>query len=623
MCGLVGRVSTSSRSANDHENFDLSLIRHRGPDSFGSWLSSDKRVFFGHTRLSIIDISGLGHQPMCLENLKLTLVFNGEIYNYMELRTELKSLGYTFKTGSDTEVLMIAYSAWGVDFTKRLNGMFAFAIYDENNKKVILGRDRSGQKPLFYFYKNRQIYFCSELKALSSIPELPRKVNLGALDQYLAMGFVAGTSCILEGFKKLEAASVMIFDTESGSLKKKLYWTPPSNQRLFDRSASLNSRAHLEKLLEDSVKRHLVADVPVGVLLSGGLDSSLITAFASRHFEKIKTFNVSIPNNSKYDEAQHAREIAKYFNTEHFELEATDQLTNLLPKLAWHFDEPISDSSIIPMALVSEAVSKNCKVALGGDGSDELFGGYDHYQKLLKLYDLSKFAPKKVRAFIANYAEQKLPLGFKNSNLRTWLMAFGADLKHELPMVANLFDVFSRRQLLAKYKNDIIFEDDRVPLLNSKHGDLISFAMLFDFQKYLIDDLLVKVDRASMMHSLEVRAPFLDTKLIDFAFSNVLSNEKVDKTNKKVLLKKVARKILPHSYDFDRKQGFSIPLSDWLVDGPFKNMAYDILLSNNCTFNKQTVLKLLDGQRKNRNNSERIFSLLNFELWKQTHKIAI
>ncbi|MDB4593907.1 asparagine synthase (glutamine-hydrolyzing), partial [Paracoccaceae bacterium] len=488
---------------------------------------------------------------------------------------------------------------------------------------VVLARDRCGQKPLFYFYNGNSLFFASELKAFTRIQDLPRKISASGLDQYLGYGFVSASDCILEGYKKLEAATAMVFDLHDGNLSAESFWTPPAYQttsKVFDSIELLNE---LEKLFEASISRHLVSDVPVGVLLSGGLDSSLITAFAHKKIDKLKTFTVSIPGNSKYDEAIYARQISDFFGTEHYELEASDSAHNLLPKLAWQFDEPIADSSIIPMALVSEAVSGHCKVALGGDGGDELFGGYDHYQRLIVLKKLSKLAPIQLRILIARFSERALPLGFKNSNLRTWIMAFGSNFEKELPLVANIFDTFSRKKLLGGFDQNIEFIEDIKKFETGLEGDLLSCSTAWDFQHYLIDDLLVKVDRASMMHSLEVRAPFLDNDLIDFAFNSIPPNEKVTQSNKKIILKKLAAKVLPKNYDFKRKQGFSVPLADWFKKGTFRDMTTDILTSEDCIFDKKTVLQLIEGQDANRNNSERLFSLLNFELWKQSHDVKI
>ncbi len=621
MCGLVGYVGVSPMSSECKNSIDLSLLKHRGPDSQGFWHSKDKLVYFGHLRLSIIDLSVNGNQPMYLSNYGLTIIFNGEIYNYLELKAELTKFGYNFKTNTDTEVILFAYHKWGKKFLKKLNGMFCFAIYDHKIRKVYFARDRSGQKPLYYFYNGKSLYFSSELKGLSKIEKLPRKVDIVSLDEYLGFGFVSDHRCIFSGYNKLTPATLMIFDLKNGRLAFEKYWVPPNYKSSSSKLLEIEIIKKLEDLLDYSVAKHLIADVPVGVLLSGGLDSSIVTALASRHVNNLKTFNVSFPENTKFDESKYALKIAQFFNTDHHQFKVTQNSIDILPNLSWYFDEPIADSSIIPMAYISGEVSKHCKVALGGDGSDELFGGYEHYKRLLVLQKIACFIPKFVRSGISNITKNLMPLGFGNSNLRTWLMASGVDFECEVPRVGNLFDFSSRRSLLGEYNPNLVSENDIDRYENYKDQKMVSFAMLKDFQRYLPDDLLVKVDRASMMYSLEVRAPFLENNVLDFCFSSVPLNQKVSMNAKKIILKKLAKEILPTDYDFTRKQGFSVPLQSWFKKGPFKEMAYDILTSQNCTFNKKTVLKLLKGQDGKKNNSERIFSLLNFELWKKSHNV--
>jgi asparagine synthase (glutamine-hydrolysing) len=319
----------------------------------------------------------------------LCIVFNGEIYNFKDLRSELCARGHHFRTLTDTEVILAAYREWGHLCVEHLNGMFAFALYDAPRRRMLLARDRAGEKPLFYMVSSGTLRFGSELKALMADPRISRRIDPHAFDCYLAMGFVPGESCILEGVRKLPPAHALMFDLENGESRVWRYWKLPQADHCTpgegaDEAALLDE---LEVLLEDAVRRQLVADVPVGVLLSGGVDSSLVTAMAARNTRGIKTFTVHFPGHRQYDESEHARLIARHFGTEHMELEASDASTDLLPILARQFDEPLVDSSMIPTYLISRLVRDHCTVALGGDGGDELFGGYAHYNRLLWLQE--------------------------------------------------------------------------------------------------------------------------------------------------------------------------------------------------------------------------------------------
>lgn len=379
---------------------------------------------------------------------ELTIVFNGEIYNFTELRDELAAKGAEFRSNSDTEVILAAYREWGTDCLSRLNGMFAFALYDARLQALLLARDRAGEKPLFYHLANGTLRFASELKALLADLSLPRRINPESLDCYLAMGYVPGGRCILQGFNKLPPAHALLFKLTTGEPTVWRYWQLPEldpSLGEIDEAALLDE---LETLLEDAVRRQWVADVPVGVLLSGGVDSSLVTAMAVRASRNVKTFTIRFPGYGKLDETEHARLIARHFDTEHVELEAQAISVDLLPRLARQFDEPMVDSSMIPTFLVSQLVRKHCPVALGGDGGDELFGGYGHYTRLLWMRSRLGHVPLPLRQAVSLAAERLLPVGLKGRN---WLQGLGVDLHHGLPLVASYFDRTSRRRLLARH----------------------------------------------------------------------------------------------------------------------------------------------------------------------------
>lgn len=617
MCGLVGIASNRPQSYRAWLLAARETMAHRGPDDSGEWWSEDGRVGLAHRRLSIQDLSTAGHQPMHFAARALSIVFNGEIYNFPELRGELMKRGYAFRSNSDTEVLLAAYDAWGTDCLSRLNGMFAFALYDSPRRQLFLARDRAGEKPLFYRQDDGTLYFASELKALMAHPALPKRIDPVGLDCYLSMGFVPGDRCILHGYHKLPAAHAMTFDLNQGTARVWRYWQlpelePEATAGAVDETALLNE---LEALLEDAVGRQLLADVPVGVLLSGGVDSSLVTAMAVRRSSHVRTFTIGFPGHGKLDETPHARLIARHFGTEHTELAADPTTADLIPILASQFDEPMVDSSMIPTWLVSHLVRQHCTVALGGDGGDELFGGYGHYTRLLWLQSKVRYLPRLIKTCAASLADHLLPAGFRG---RTSLLAL-PELTHGLPSLATLFDPSMRRRLLSRQTGYGLMAEEIRRERSPGHQDLLQSATRLDFSDYLAEDILVKVDRASMLNSLEVRSPLLDHRVIEFAFGRVPATLKATGTGgKKILLKRLAARLLPPEFDLQRKQGFSIPLSQWLTEkGPFRELFWDVLARPDCLFDQRVVQNLLREQDRGFNHGERLFGLVLFELWRR------
>ncbi len=624
MCGIIGIASCLRNNGHDWLTAGRDAMIHRGPDDAGVWWSEDDRVGLGHRRLAIIDLSPAGHQPMQDSKGAFTIVFNGEIYNYGDLQQELVAKGHIFCSHSDTEVILAAYREWGTDCLTRLNGMFAFALYDAARQRLFLARDRAGEKPLFYTYTNGELRFSSELKGLFADSGTSRRIDPEALDLYLSMGYVPGDRCMVQGVNKLPAAHAMLFDLESAATQVWRYWKlpeapHPSASESLDEQGLLNE---LEALLEDAVHRQMGADVPVGVLLSGGVDSSLITAMAVRASSTVKTFTVGFPNFGKYDESEHARLIAGHFGTEHIELYAGIVAPDQLQLLAHQYDEPMNDSSMIPTFLVSQLVRQHCTVALGGDGGDELFGGYAHYNRLLWTKDKFERMPRALKNTIANMAGVLLPPGFKG---RHWLQSLNCNLDLNLPLISSFFDGATRQQLMGGVTDapwPLVAEDIRSSL-TPVTDDLLQRATRMEFENYMAEDILVKADRASMLNSLELRAPLLDHRIIEFAFGRVPSYLKTTKNNRKILLKKLATRLLPPEFDLQRKQGFSIPLSDWLKSGPWRDYFYEILLDDNCIFDRKTIMGLMHGQDRGRNNQERLFGLMLFELWRHEYQISL
>ncbi len=619
MCGFVGFASNQKQFECEWILRGNEKIINRGPDASGVWFSKNKNIGLAHRRLSILDLSKLANQPMFDQQKNICIVYNGEIYNYKFLRNELEKKGEIFYTESDTEVIILGYKVWGTEVLKKLHGMFSFAIFDKKENIVFLSRDRAGEKPLFYHHKNGVLSFASELKSLLTNTNIEKKIDLNSLDYYLSTGMVTGDMCLVKDCKKLKPGHALIFNIESDKVKIVKYWEIPN----FEKNDSYNEKDLIydfNVLLQKSVDLQLVADVDVGILLSGGVDSSIITALAANNKSKIKTFNIGFPQYKNYDETAHAKLIADHFGTDHTELMIDKIDPNLIVSIARDLDEPMVDSSIFPTFLVSKLVRQNCKVALGGDGGDELFGGYMHYSRLIWLKNRINWIPASLRRLFIKNLINFLPIGFKGKN---WIRSLGYDFKNTLPQLTCHYDIFERKNLLKEIDNyQFIAESLRLKHL-SNEKNLLQRATRTDFNNYLPYDILTKVDRASMMNSLELRAPFLDVDVIEFALRKVPSELKANMYERKIFLKKIARKLLPDKFDFNRKQGFSIPLRDWLIDSPLRKVFEEILFDESSVFNRNTIESIFKGLDKGRRNEERLYSLFLFEVWRNENSIKI
>ncbi len=612
MCGIFGRFSLDKPLDGTYLRQQRDTLFHRGPDSCGEWYSANSRVYLAHRRLAIIDLSENAAQPMKSHDGRYQIIFNGEIYNFKELRTELEACGHIFRTESDTEVILHSIDEWGFDCLQRFSGMFALAVYDSSEDLIFLARDRAGEKPLFYSFADGILSFASELKALVHDPAFNREISEQALDCFLGFGYIPGDLCIFREANKLPPAHAMIVSKSGLRIWK--YWQLPK----YDETSPLIEEEAINefnRILDNSVRQQLIADVPVGVLLSGGLDSSLVTAMAVRHCSKVKTFTVRFPGYGHLDETEHARLIAGHFATEHIELDAGETGVDLLPLLAQQFDEPMVDSSMIPTYLVSKMVRQHCTVALGGDGGDELFGGYAQYCHFSKMNRYLNCLPKSLRKIAGRLSEIVFPVGMKGRN---WFRMAGIDFAYEVPVIGSLFEADKRNKLLGRSNSGAAEKiwTARTPV----EPDIIQRYTRMDFENYLPEDILVKVDRAAMMSSLEMRAPFLDHRLIEFAFSRIPSDQKADCNSKKIFLKKAAKAILPAEFDFSRKQGFSIPLQKWLKKAEWQTLVTDTLLASDCMFDKKICRQLLADKLPAVSNSERVFALVMFELWRKRYK---
>ena len=626
MCGLAGLASTRGGAIDGELLARMGeAIRHRGPDDHGKWLAPDRSVGLAHRRLSIIDLSPAGHQPMADLAGRAQLVFNGEIYNHLELRRELAARGHAFASHSDTEVILAAYLEWGDDCLARLHGMFAFALYDVVRRRLLLARDRAGEKPLFYLWREGRLAFASELKSLMADPAWPRRMDRAAMDSYFAYGYVPGAQCILAGAAKLPPAHRLTLELAGGEPRVERYWQlpPPAAEAAGapDEQALLDE---FEALLGDAVARQLMADVPLGVMLSGGIDSSLVTALASRRAAcTLKTFTISFPGRAN-DEGPYARLVAGHFSTEHTELVAEPASTALLPELVRQFDEPIADSSIIPTFMVARLIRAQATVALGGDGGDELFGGYLTYPRYLRLEGVRGRLPAPLRRFIAAAGEQLLPLGLRGRN---YLLALAGDAATGYAVGSALIPARARARLVLPLGGLSAgtagrAEELKIAVSQAARG-LPGMHQAVDLASWLPDDVLVKVDRASMLAGLEVRAPFLDHRLIEFAFARVPNRLRATAQAAKILPKRLARKLLPPALDLDRKQGFAPPLQEWFT-GELGGFIGEVLSeADPALYSRPLIARMLNAQRLGLRYSDRLFALTVFELWRRTYQVAL
>lgn len=586
---------------------------HRGPDASGVWIAPEGLAAFGHRRLSIIDTSIESNQPFISTDGGLIVVFNGEIYNYLELRQQLEAKGVVFRTQGDTEVLLAAYDEWGVNCLQRLNGMWALAIWDrrrgQGREQLFVARDRAGEKPFFYRYRPKRFEFASELKGLRRSLNKSLTVDLQALNHYLALGYIPGDLCIAAGINKLPPAHAGLFDVETGEFRSWRYWQLPTRSRggNLDQVRGDDLAEEAWSLLKDSVRLRLRSDVPTGIFLSGGLDSSLVTAAAAKiSNQPIKTFTIGIAG-SALDETAHAQQIAKAFDTEHHVLSIDELAIDLLDDLAPFIDEPIADSSILPSFLVSRLTRQHVKVALGGDGGDELYGGYRHYQTALRDEARLGWVPRGALRIGAKMAS-RLPAGIPGRNRISAL--------RDGPAQSSIwgtpyFDINLRKRLLTagalEELGDSIDAPERRSLALYRQGeDDVDGLMRLDFLQVLPDDYLVKVDRASMSNGLEVRSPFLDHRLVEHAFGAIPPRWKCLIRERRRVQNLMAKRWLPKEFELNRKQGFSIPMDSWIRS---PRVMEQLKRLSDYPINSAEVERLIHGHERGRTNGSRLFAL--------------
>ena len=622
MCGIAGFAFTDPRHPVDRELLRsmTDTLRHRGPDADGAHVGAG--VGLGHRRLSIIDLS-TGDQPIYNETRTVAIVFNGEIYNFAELARELEARGHTFVTRSDTETIVHAYEDFGVECVSRLRGMFTFALWDEPRRRLVLARDRAGKKPLYYHADGERLVFASEIKALLKDPSIKRRISVESLHDYFTFGNIPAPGTVFQDIQQIPAGHVLVW--ERGQARLHEYWDVT-----FDPTGPSTPGAASEAfsaLFDEAVRMRMVADVPLGAFLSGGIDSSAVVASMARQSARpVVTTSVGFAERT-HSELDHARAVAKALGTEHHELLVKPDAIADLPKLVWHLDQPFADSSALPTYYVSRATRERVTVALSGDGGDELFAGYQRRYGIHRLEQrLRRVIPGPVRRGVLAPLARIYPRSER----------IPRPLRLKL-VLSNLGQSFERA-----YFNDmsLFLEEERQALLTPEllaqvrhHDPLAGFARHFDrvrdadplsrvlyvdFKTWLANDILVKVDRMSMACSLEVRAPLLDHKIVEFAAS-LPSNLKFRGSVSKYLLKRHVASRLPDADVHRPKQGFELPLAGWLR-GDLRDVAQDLLFSTRSTgrgyVRPETVKGIWDAhQGGTRNHAPQLWALMVLELW--------
>jgi asparagine synthase (glutamine-hydrolysing) len=649
MCGITGFGEiTRERSADELQALVTRMrdaLCHRGPDDAGLWVDAEAGIALGHRRLSIIDLSPLGHQPMFSANGRYAIIFNGEIYNFKILRAELESLDHKFRSHSDTEVMLAAFEQWEpFAATQRFNGMFAFALWDRSERRLYLARDRMGEKPMYYGWQGKTFLFGSELKALRLHPDFKGEINREALTLFLRYSYIPAPHCIYSGIHKLPAGAMLSISFANGKSELPApipYWSfreaahqgvqMPGN--LSDEDAG----AQFDSLLRDAVKLRMESDVPLGAFLSGGIDSSTIVALMQAQSSRpVQTFTIGF-HESGYNEAVHAKAVAQYLGTEHTELYVTPEETlAVIPRLPALYDEPFSDSSQIPTFLVAQMARRYVTVSLSGDGGDELFCGYKHYVVGREVWDRMKWLPRPLRAVLAK-AIAATPVGFLNGSL-PWLRSTTAKygragaVGDKLHKFAEVMAVKKPEEfyqsLVSHWKRPAeLVVGGREPMAAfidpGLHLDLPSFTqrmMYLDALIYLPDDILVKVDRASMGVSLESRVPLLDHRIVEFAWQLPL-RMKLRGGKSKWLLRQVLYQYVPATLIERDKMGFGVPLDAWLR-GPLREWAEALLeeqrLQREGFFHPQLIRtkwqEHLSGQRE---WHYYLWDVLMFQAWQE------
>ncbi len=626
MCGIAGFIDFNRASSEQDLERMTNSLEHRGPDGFGTFMqnTSEYKIGLGHRRLSILELSELGTQPMNWN--QFTIVFNGEIYNFSEIKAELEKLGHSFRAESDTEMILHAYGEWGEKCLDRFIGMFSFVIYDSKKEEIFLARDRAGVKPLFIYQKNGLFLFASELKAFHQHPGFEKKINTPAVHAYLQYGSVPTPHCIFEHCSKLQPGHYVLSSLADFKFSPVQYWNVYDYYNKPKLAVSPQEAIlETERLLKSACEYRMVSDVPVGVFLSGGYDSTCVTALLQKDRpEALRTFTISVPDIG-LNEAPYAREIAARLHTNHTETECSAQdAINLIAELPYFYDEPFADSSAIPTTLVSKIAKQNVTVALSADGGDEVFAGYNRYEMILKysekLNKIPGFARKSMAGVMNLVSADSIPVlknkyNFAQRYEKTKSILRNTSDKNIMLSLSHLFTEDQINQLSTQSFQKLETYFDSTEL---KNYSPLAFAQAMDYQTYLLDDILQKVDRASMSVSLESREPLLDHRLIEYA-AQLPDELKFREGSKKWLLKEIVHQYIPKSVMDRPKMGFAIPIESWL-----KNELRDLLetylsegkINETGLFNWKEIEKLKEHFLSGRKEfGVKIWYLISYLMW--------
>jgi asparagine synthase (glutamine-hydrolysing) len=634
MCGISGWFQINSKVAIQDSALGIesmtTTIAHRGPDDRGVVVFDDAAL--GMTRLSIIDLAG-GHQPMANNTEDCWIVFNGEIYNFNELREELRVKGHRFRSRSDTEVILCAYEEWGSDCVRRLRGMFALAIYDRRWPKtttrrvgsktstLLLTRDRIGKKPLYYYRDEERLIFGSEIKVILAHPSVRRAINRSVIPLYLTHGYVPAPFTMFEDIYELPPGHTLT--VRDGEVKVSKYWdlpVPESSDRIFTEKQYI---VRLQELFEEAVRIRLISDVPLGAFLSGGLDSSAIVAVMSRLMDQpVKTFAIGFAEDTSFNELDYAREVANTYKTDHHEFVVKPDAIDLLPKLVWHHDQPFGDSSAIPTYLVAQMTREHVKVALTGDGSDELFAGYERFAaaRLAESFRrVPRFLQDGMAQLLGALPESTAYNGFVR-RARRFVESAPLPLAERYLQWVGMF----RSEVLRELFTDVVDIDPeahfRTYFDSRLDNDPIAQLLSVNMKSYLPGDLLVKTDRMTMANSLEARSPFLDQELLQFAVT-IPTDLKLKGRTTKYILKRALEGIVPRKIIQRKKHGFGVPVGHWFRTN-LREYVRDTILAPDALqrgyFKEETLRRLVDEhQTGKRDHGHRLWTLLTFEIWHQ------
>lgn len=601
---------------------------HRGPDGegYGIYNADTATIGLGHRRLSIIDLSEGGSQPQTFQSLHIT--FNGEIYNYAEIKKELEAKGHQFHSHSDTEVILHAYSEWGSAALQRFIGMFAFVIYDDVNQKLFACRDRAGVKPFFYYWKNGLFLFASELKAIVQHPAFEKEINIDAVASFMQYGYLPTPHCIYKNTIKLKPGHFLELNTADRSIAVQQYWNVYDAYNKPTLKIDLpDAIAETEKLLVNAFQYRMVSDVPVGVFLSGGYDSACVASLLqANNTEKIKTFTIGVPD-AGLNEAPYAKEVAAHLGTDHTEYYCTEkEALEIIPQLPFFYDEPFADSSAIPTTLVSRIAREKVTVALSADAGDEIFVGYNRYDYVMKYGDkvqrIPNFLRKSAAALMDVIPASSIPVLNKKYLFHSRYEKMKSILSNanDKNIFLNLTQHHNDKEIAALFKNTpaalaTAFDSEE---LQKEHFSLLNYMMAIDYQTYLLDDILQKVDRATMSVGLEGREPFLDHRVVEWA-ARLPMEYKYNNGSKKFIIKEIVHKYLPKEMMDRKKMGFGIPIATWLQTDlkPFVDKYFD-----DAFITKQNIFNNAEVQRVKKSfyqgkieRAEKIWFLLMFQMW--------